>query len=136
MKSGNKGLVILLCVLGVVIVGLGVGIGVLNSGMVGQIMNTDENEKKEAIISRYNEALGKAEDDDERNGIYIDEAFDLKELMLETGEDYCDEIMNSLGFIKKERLSEDSIILMDSIASICEENIVYGHSSAGVFSDD
>lgn len=136
MKSGNKGLVILLCMLGVVIVGLGVGIGVLNSGMVGQIMNTDENEKKEAIISRYNEALGKAEDDDEKNGIYIDEAFDLKELMLETGEDYCDEIMNSLGFIKKERLSEDSIILMDSIASICEENIVYGYSSAGVFSDD
>lgn len=112
MKSGNKGLVILLCMLVVVIVGLGVGIGVVvNFGLEDQLDVGIVDSDIDMIILEHQEKIDAAENDEEKKELYEERYYAVTDAIEQGDMDYCTQASDDLGELfvlekNKEKLSD------------------------------
>lgn len=137
MKSGNKGLVILLCVLGVVIVGLGVGIGVLNINKEQDNnfgVETEAAEEIAKVVSQWQNEIDSAQTEQEKFSAYISVAMDLDNMIVEKEGDesvrYCETLLEYSGKANEFATDEGDELLVKAVRARCvaEESSVSSQS--------
>lgn len=120
-RSGSKGLKILLFVLVFVIVSLVVGLVIVIVNKNNQIVEEGMNGEVEKIVAEYQEKIDNADGSEERIILYKERFEILVNIMEESGDDLCMQIMSDAGVVID---SSDSAMSKDIFEEIPNECLI------------